>query len=811
MSLGPDMDNMSQFLAAIESFGMVPPKSVTPGKVQRFAGVGKGLGNTAGWCIFFNDGQGGKFGDFSTGMEQEWRPTCDHSISRDEQQSNMRRSEEVKEQADEVRRVEQAKAAVKASTIWNSAAPALDDHPYLARKGIQAYGTKIHNEALVIPIACCGDLKSLQFIRPDGEKRFLKGGRISGCYYLIGYTDMAETLCVAEGFATGATIHSATGYPVAVAFTAGNLRLVAEEMRKQFPSIKIIVCGDNDSKTIGNPGLTKAKEAANAVRGLISIPDFQSGGPVGTDFNDLAAATGLDSVRQAIKNASVPIEDEHSSQSLKSDHWEEPQPLVAKVEMEPYPLTALPGKIRAAIEEVQAFTKAPLPLVASSALAALSLAIQAQVDVARAERLSGPTSLFLLTIADSGERKSTCDGFFSKAIRNYEQEQYKQSINDLKDFKAALEAWESKRSGIKEKIRQLAKENKPSWQLEEALRNLEHDEPKPPLVPRLMYTDATPEALAYALATKWPSGGVVSSEGGIVFGAHGMGKDSVMRNLGLLNILWDGGNLTIDRRSVDSFTVKNSRLTVAIQVQDATARNFFERTDGLARGTGFFARFLLAWPESTQGFRPFTDSPEIWHALEAFNQRLSEILGQPIPTDENGTLTPTLMSFRADAKAAWIAFHDAIEHELVSGGELHDVRDVASKIADNAARIACLFEVFEGFGGAISLESFEAASRIAAWHLNESRRFFGELALPSELTDVARLDSWIISYCKNRNVNYILQREIQRNVNPIHLRKKAALEPVLLGLIETGRIRVMQQGRNKVVMVNPALLGGDAA
>lgn len=89
-----------------------------------------------------------------------------------------------------------------------------------------------------------------------------------------------------------------------------------------------------------------------------------------------------------------------------------------------------------------------------------------------------------------------------------------------------------------------------------ALRDLEHDKPEPPKIPRLLYADATPEALAYGLAKQWPSGGVVSAEAGIVFGSHGMGKDSVMRNLGLLNQLWDGTSLTIDRRSTESFTVR---------------------------------------------------------------------------------------------------------------------------------------------------------------------------------------------------------------------------------------------------------------
>ena len=140
--------------------------------------------------------------------------------------------------------------------------------------------------------------------------------------------------------------------------------------------------------------------------------------------------------------------------------WPDPQPLAAKVEPEPYPLDALPLPIRAAVEEVAGFVKAPVPMVASSALAALSLAIQAHADAKRPEKLHGPVGLFILTIADSGERKSTCDGFFTKTISDYEEAQAEAAKPVLKDHRAAIEAWEAKRGGVKEKIRQLAKEQK---------------------------------------------------------------------------------------------------------------------------------------------------------------------------------------------------------------------------------------------------------------------------------------------------------------------------------------------------------------
>ncbi len=794
-------DALSQFRDAIRAAGLEPPDVIEPGKLHRFPGVGKRNGNTAGWCRLFDDGMGGCFGDWSSGFTENWQANREKPFSQAERAAFMRRVEETRKRAETERQQQFSEAAAKAASTWNAAEPANDDHPYLVRKGIKANGARLHQGAVVVPVRSGGELHSLQFIAEDGTKRFLSGGRISGGYFSIGTIQGADALCIAEGFATGATIHQATGYPVAVAFNAGNLEPVAHAMREKLPSLTLIICADDDADTEDNPGITKANHAALAVGARVTVPSFGEQRTAGvTDFNDMAALFGLEAVAKAIHGAIVPNETDH-------DGWSDPLPLTAKIDPETYPLDALPETIRAAVEEIHAFTKAPIPLVASSALAALSLAVQAHADVKRAEKLQGPTGLFLLAIADSGERKSTCDGFFMQAIRDYEAKQAEAAKPLIKDHKAAMEAWEAKRGGIKEKIRQLSKAGKPAREQEAALRDLEHDKPEAPRVPRLIYADATPEALKWNLAKGWPSGGVVSSEAGLVFGAHGMGKDSVMRNLATLNQLWDGVDIATERRTTESFTVRGARLTIALQVQQATLRSFFDRSGGLARGTGFLARFLLAWPESTQGYRPFSDPPESWPALARFNQRIAAILEQAVPIGVDGALSPPVFPLAVDTKAAWVAFHDAIESELRSGGELYDVRDVASKTADNAVRIATLFQIFEhGSGGAIGLAAFEGASRIAAWHLHEARRFYGELALPQEQADVARLDNWLLEYCRREKTNIVPRREVQRNVTPGHLRRKAALDTALDELVEAGRVQLVQDGRRKEIHINPTLL-----
>ena len=164
--------------------------------------------------------------------------------------------------------------------------------------GIRQIGSQ-----LFVPVYVEDKLTSLQFIEEDGTKRFLSGGEIKGGCCILGAP--AEVICIAEGYATGCSIHEATGHAVAVAFNAGNLMHVAQAMRQRYKQATLILCADNDQWTEGNPGLTKAMEAATAVDALLAVPDFSgcdmSSRP--TDFNDLHVLAGKEAVSQAIAAA----------------------------------------------------------------------------------------------------------------------------------------------------------------------------------------------------------------------------------------------------------------------------------------------------------------------------------------------------------------------------------------------------------------------------------------------------------------------------------------------------------------------------
>ncbi|WON74467.1 DUF3987 domain-containing protein [Nitrosospira sp. Is2] len=261
-------------------------------------------GNASGYVKLFFDGESAVFGDFKSGMQAIWSARDVTTLLPAERKAHREALKKAREGIQEEQRRLQVAAADKAAEIYSRAGNAKADHPYLVKKGVSPRGgVKQLGKQLIVPVYIEDELTSLQFIKEDGTKRFLSGGEIRGGCCMVGTP--AKVLCIAEGYATGCSIHEATGHAVAVAFTAGNLMHVAQAMRQRYNEATLILCSDNDQWTEGNPGLTKAAEAAKAIGGLLAVPDFSGGGVSTrpTDFNDMHALTGKEAVEQAISAA----------------------------------------------------------------------------------------------------------------------------------------------------------------------------------------------------------------------------------------------------------------------------------------------------------------------------------------------------------------------------------------------------------------------------------------------------------------------------------------------------------------------------
>jgi putative DNA primase/helicase len=288
---------IESFREAIEAAGGVAPETIdADGLIHRFSSTGR-RGDDSGWYVLHLDGvPAGAFGDWREGTVQTWCGSSYSDMTAVQREAHRLRIKHMQVQRVADRLRSRADAAYQASITWQEAVPAIH-HDYLTHKGIQAHSVRTDGHRLVVAMRdTAGQLHSLQTISPDGEKRFLSCGRVRGCYFSIGHP--RDRLIVCEGFATGATIHEATGHAVAVAFSSNNLAPVSVALRRKYPFLSIIVAADDDWRTPANPGRMHAKAAALAVGGVVAIPIFPSDRPEkATDFNDLHAIAGLDAVR----------------------------------------------------------------------------------------------------------------------------------------------------------------------------------------------------------------------------------------------------------------------------------------------------------------------------------------------------------------------------------------------------------------------------------------------------------------------------------------------------------------------------------
>lgn len=300
-----DLDKaIGEFIDAMASAGCSISGTIVPdGRLHRFDVVGQKKGAKHGWYVFHgNEPFSGAFGNYKTGVQQTWTAKSPQKMTQAERMALRDRMEREKKQRAEDEAKAQGEAAAKAAKIVSESVKAEPDHAYLAKKQIAAPAAlkQTRDGKLIIPLYD-GERKlwGVQLIAKDGTKRFLAGQKKRGCYWSIGKPADVQPIIIAEGFATAVSIHMATGFCVVIAFDRGNLKPVAVTIRKKFPDRAIIIAGDNDRFTAGNPGKANAEEAAIEVQGSVCIPEGFAEGGEGTDWNDIHCESGLEPVRVA--------------------------------------------------------------------------------------------------------------------------------------------------------------------------------------------------------------------------------------------------------------------------------------------------------------------------------------------------------------------------------------------------------------------------------------------------------------------------------------------------------------------------------
>lgn len=710
------MNGATEFSYFIASLGFKPPARIEPGRWTPFSTSDR-HGDTAGRARLFADQQGGYVYDWRTGSGHVWQAQRTKDYSEAERRTWRERIERERKEAEALRDQERKQTAERARVVWDNAKPAPEDHPYLVAKGVQSHGLRLYrgplalngmrcDGALLIPARTGGEVASLQFIAPTGEKRHLNGSKPQGCYFAIGKPD--AVLLIAEGYATAASLHAATGSAVAVAFDAGSLEAVAKAMREKLPNVRLILCADNDIHADGtvNTGVVAATKAAQAVGGLLAVPDM---GGTKCDFNDLAKAKGAAAVKQAIDAATSPSD--QRTPAADDPDCPEPEKLPELPEVPPFNPDVLPGVLRAFVSDIAERKQCPGEFPAVGAVVMAGAAIGSKIGI-RPKQFDPWTvvpNLWGAIIGKSGIMKSPA---LSDAIAPLKRMQAK-AFEDYEQAKAAFELAERaakiKAADAEKRAKEAYAKDRSADLSAYLAADAAGEEPKPR---RYIVNDSSPEALCETL--KDNPHGVLCERDELIGLLRSMDKEGAQEARALYLTAADGDkSFTVDRIMRGSGRhVERVCVSIVGGIQPGVLAGYVRETQrGGAGDDGLLQRFgLMVYPDL--GKYRHVDRPEDREAKEAVYQ-LIERLCALNPADVGAEVDPyggiPYLRFSTEAQALFVEWLDDLEGRIRTGEDHPAITSHLSKYRKNVPALALINHLCEGGTGPVSKEALGRA------------------------------------------------------------------------------------------------------
>ncbi|MDV3054442.1 YfjI family protein [Pseudomonas paracarnis] len=400
-----------------------------------------------------------------------------------------------------------------------------------------------------------------------------------------------------------------------------------------------------------------------------------------------------------------------------------PRPLIESNPVAlPYPVQALGGILGPAVERMAEVIGVPQALAAQSVLAASALATQGHTGL-QLDGRNYPLSLYLITVAASGDRKTAADRCALLPARQWEREQWQRYREQLARYRAAQRQAQRIKPGDPDPANGMSLEAEPS-------------------APRLITTDPTIEALIKGLCHDLPSMGLFCDEGGQFLGSSTMSRDNRLKAVTTLSSLWDGSPIDRARSMVgESLRAYDRRLSLHLMLQPYLAMQLL--SDPLLQGQGILGRCLMTWPTSLAGQRSYQAidlSKDA--ALKRYHHRLSALFYQPWSLSADGALQLSKLSLSPLARRRWIDLHDAIEAQLGEFGELASVRPSGSKAADNLLRVAGILAVVEE-SSVVEVDHIQRASALVGYYLTEIQRLTEQEPVCRVKEEADRLLRWL--------------------------------------------------------------------
>lgn len=458
-----------------------------------------------------------------------------------------------------------------------------------------------------------------------------------------------------------------------------------------------------------------------------------------------------------------------SAHLIPAPTYPEPLPLLPELEKSaPYPLSALGDLIGSAAQAIVEAVQVPDALAAQSVLSAAAMAAQPHGNAQRGGQLI-PLSLYAISVAESGDRKSAADRLALQEHQQHQRVLLEQYKGDSKEFRDQRDAYQKARACILDKAK-----GEPELVAAE-LGNLL--EPEAPPSPFILCEEPTLEGLQKSLLRGSPSQGLFSDEGGQFFGGYATKPENALKSVAGLSKLWDGAPISRTRASEGESAVRyGCRLSAHLMIQPTVAIDVLNNP--VMQGQGFLARFLIVWPDSLAGTRFYRDAdPSRDPRLGRYWQRMARLLAQEPILDKHGELNPPTLAMEPLAHAAWVAEHDAIEAQLGQGGNMQEIKPTAAKGAENLLRIAGVLAVVEGLQS-IGVELIERAGVLVRWYLAEALRLSNPAKVDPQLLAASRLLDWLLT----NNWHSFDARTLQRE-GPTFIRKSAKQRDAILAVL----------------------------
>ncbi|WP_323034140.1 YfjI family protein [Pararhodobacter sp.] len=466
-----------------------------------------------------------------------------------------------------------------------------------------------------------------------------------------------------------------------------------------------------------------------------------------------------------------------------------PEPLVRDIEAgETFPVAHL-GPLAEIAHAIHDVTEAPLALCAQSSLGAAALCVQPHANVELLAGGAAPCSLFLLTVAESGERKSTADRLALRGLHAYTREQDKTYKEERTPYDIRRATWEARKKAL---TAASARGGDKGEAAAAELELLAAEEPFPPLVPTRIVGEPTLEGVMKLFIEGHPSLGLFSDEAGAFLGGHAMSADHRLKTLAGLSKCWDGDPLTRSRAGDGTVTMFGRRLSLHLMAQPVAMAPLL--ADPVAGGQGFLARCLIAAPTTTAGTRlKLEHDPASDRIIANFAAKVESLMAAHMPTgDDRQELTPRTLPLSRQAREVLQVYYMATEKAQAPGGDLAEVRAHASKTCEQACRLAGVMTLWGDLNAPeITGATMADAVQLASYYLNEAVRLCDAAVVSAGTMQAEALRVWLMEKWAGDTVT---PRDILRR-GPNSLREKAKLRAPIGMLVEAGWLVPLETGR----------------